>query len=231
VMYDWLVNPQILEMIPPEVKRVFVGKKCNQHSMAQQDICQLMVTYAQAGKNVARLKGGDPAIFARTPEECTALAENNIEFIIVPGITAASGASAYAGIPLTHRDCAQSVRFITAHLQDPDAQPDWTNLVLPYHRGHKEETLVFYMGLKRVASIMASLQEHGLRPEIPVAVIDQATLTTQQVCVGCVYNIASLLADLNFVGPALIIVGEVVNKRQPVSLQTQAQSSGIISSQ
>ncbi|MFT6896159.1 MAG: uroporphyrin-III C-methyltransferase [Paraglaciecola sp.] len=224
VMYDWLVNPRILEMIPPQVERVFVGKRCNQHSMAQQDICQLMVTYAQAGKNVARLKGGDPAIFARTPEECTALTEHNIEFVIVPGITAASGASAYAGIPLTHRDCAQSVRFITAHLQDPEAQPDWANLVLPSHSGHKGETLVFYMGLKRVASIMASLQEHGLRADVPVAVIDQATSAAQQVCVGCVSNIATLLANLDFAGPALIIVGEVVNKRQQVSLQTQAQS-------
>lgn len=227
VMYDWLVNPQILEMIPPQVERVFVGKKCNQHSMAQQDICQLMVKYAQSGKNVARLKGGDPAIFARTPEECTALTDNNIEFIIVPGITAASGASAYAGIALTHRDCAQSVRFITAHLKDPDAQPDWANIVAPYAGSNNGETLVFYMGLRRIAGIMQNLHKHGMSGDMPVAVIDQATSIAQQVCVGSVNNIASLLAGQNFAGPALIIVGEVVSKRQQVSLHAQAQTAAM----
>lgn len=225
VMYDWLVNPQVLAMIPSHVQRIFVGKKCNQHSMAQQDICQMMVTHAQSGKNVARLKGGDPAIFARTPEECIALAKNNIEFVIVPGITAASGASAYAGIPLTHRDCAQSVRFITAHLQDPDAQPDWQNLVAPYTGGHIGETLVFYMGLGRIAGIMQSLHKHGMSGDMPVAVIDQATSPEQQVCVGSVNSIATLVANMNFKGPSLIIVGEVVNKRQGVSIQTDLQST------
>jgi uroporphyrin-III C-methyltransferase len=130
-----------------------------------------MVNYAQAGKYIAHLKGGDPAISARTPKECSALTKSNIEFIIVPGITPASGELANAGIPRTHRDCAQSVRFITAHLQDPDAKPDWANFVQPYSSSHIGETLV----LKRIASIMANLQAHGLQAEVPVAVIDQAT--------------------------------------------------------
>jgi uroporphyrin-III C-methyltransferase len=219
VMYDWLVNPDILEMIPDHVERRFVGKKCGEHSMTQIQISELLVSVAKEGKTIARLKGGDPAIFARAAEECELLTKNQIPFSIVPGITAASGASAYAGIPLTHRDCAQSVRFITAHLKDPDLQPDWQSLVngaLPDAHGKNAETLVFYMGLKRVESIMQQLQSHGLPLDIPVAIIDKATSTQQEVCIGQVKNIAQRLACRHFTGPALIIVGEVVSKRQRV---------------
>ncbi|ABG41047.1 uroporphyrinogen-III C-methyltransferase [Paraglaciecola sp. T6c] len=219
VMYDWLVNPDILDMIPAHVERRFVGKKCGEHSMTQTQISELLVSVAKEGKTIARLKGGDPAIFARAAEECDLLTKHQIPFSIVPGITAASGASAYAGIPLTHRDCAQSVRFITAHLKDPALQPDWQSLVngaMPDAKGKNAETLVFYMGLRRVESIMQQLQSHGLPVDLPVAIIDKATSAQQQVCIGQVKNIAQRLVCRQFTGPALIIVGEVVSKRQRV---------------
>jgi uroporphyrin-III C-methyltransferase len=217
VMYDWLVNPDIINMIPRHVERVFVGKKCGRHSMHQADICKLMVEVALSGKNIVRLKGGDPAIFARAAEECDVLAQHQIDFAIVPGITAASGASAYAGIPLTHRDCAQSVRFITAHLKSASDEPNWQALVAGATASHGE-TLVFYMGLKRTQTIMQRLNTHGLSSSTPVAVIDQASTSQQQVCIGTLDTIAKLVAERNFQGPAVTIVGEVVNKRHKVNL-------------
>ena len=237
VMFDWLVNPDIINMIPSHVKRVFVGKKCGRHSMQQAGICQLMVEVALTGKNIVRLKGGDPAIFARAAEECDILAKHNIDFAIVPGITAASGASAYAGIPLTHRDCAQSVRFITAHLKSAKSgsksatgelksaedEPNWQALVAGASASHGE-TLVFYMGLKRIETIMQRLETHGLRANTPVAVIDQASTAQQQVCIGTLGTIAKRVIHKDFQGPAVTIVGEVVNKRHKVNLALLSQS-------
>lgn len=223
VMFDWLVNPDIINMIPSHVERIFVGKKCGQHSMQQADICQLMVEVAQTGKNIVRLKGGDPAIFARAAEECDILAQHQIDFAIVPGITAASGASAYAGIPLTHRECAQSVRFITAHLKSASDEPNWQALVAGASACHGE-TLVFYMGLKRIDTIMQRLEKHGLPSNTAVAVIDQATTKQQQVCVGTLENIAQRVSSENFQGPAVTIVGEVVNKRHQVNLSLLSNS-------
>ena len=223
VMYDWLVNPDIIKMIPSHVERVFVGKKCGRHSMQQADICQLMIQVALTGKNIVRLKGGDPAIFARAAEECDILAKHHINFAIVPGITAASGASAYAGIPLTHRDCAQSVRFITAHLKSATDEPNWQALVAGASASHGE-TLVFYMGLKRIDTIMQRLESHGLPANTPVAVIDQASTPQQQVCIGTLENIAKRVTERNFQGPAVTIVGEVVNKRHKVNLSLLSPS-------
>jgi uroporphyrin-III C-methyltransferase len=232
VMYDWLVNPDIINMIPSHVERVFVGKKCGRHSMQQADICELMVQVALTGKNIVRLKGGDPAIFARAAEECDILAKHHIDFAIVPGITAASGASAYAGIPLTHRECAQSVRFITAHLKSATAEPNWKALVAGANGSHSAttgETLVFYMGLKRIDTIMQRLETHGLHASTPVAVIDQASTTQQQVCVGTIDTIAERVTQQNFQGPAVTIVGEVVNKRHKVELSLLSKSVNQIS--
>ncbi|WP_339723265.1 uroporphyrinogen-III C-methyltransferase [uncultured Paraglaciecola sp.] len=223
VMYDWLVNPDIIAMIPRHVERVFVGKKCGQHSMQQADICELMVEVASSGKNIVRLKGGDPAIFARAAEECDILAKHQIDFAIVPGITAASGASAYAGIPLTHRECAQSVRFITAHLKSATDEPNWQALVAGASAS-QGETLVFYMGLKRIDTIMQRLKTHGLPASTAVAVIDQASTTQQQVCIGTLDTIAQRVTEQNFQGPAVTIVGEVVNKRHSVNLSLLSQS-------
>ena len=234
VMYDWLVNPDIINMIPSHVKRVFVGKKCGRHSMQQADICQLMVEVALTGKNIVRLKGGDPAIFARAAEECEILAKHQIDFAIVPGITAASGASAYAGIPLTHRECAQSVRFITAHLKSVKSandEPNWQALVAGASASHSAtngETLVFYMGLKRIETIMQRLETHGLSASTPVAVIDQASTPQQQVCIGRLDNIAQRVTERNFQGPAVTIVGEVVNKRHKVNLSLLSKSASVV---
>lgn len=224
VMYDWLVNPDVLNMIPASTERVFVGKKCGNHSMKQTDICELMVEVAQSGKNIVRLKGGDPAIFARAGEECDILAKHQIDFAIVPGITAASGASAYAGIPLTHRECAQSVRFITAHLKSAKAEPNWQAIV-DGANGHQGETLVFYMGLKRIETIMQRLEENGLSIDTPVAVIDQASTKEQRVCIGSLDDIAQKVIESDFQGPALTIVGEVVNKRHKVDLSLLAEAT------
>jgi uroporphyrin-III C-methyltransferase len=244
VMYDWLVNPDIIKMIPRHVERVFVGKKCGRHSMQQADICQLMVQVALTGKNIVRLKGGDPAIFARAAEECDILTQYQIDFAIVPGITAASGASAYAGIPLTHRECAQSVRFITAHLKSVEPvgsvktmkatkvgsiattdEPNWQALVAGANASTcNRETLVFYMGLKRINTIMQRLETHGLAADTPVAVIEQAATAQQKVCIGTLKNIAQRVTQQNFQGPAVTIVGEVVNKRHTVNLSLLSQS-------
>ena len=252
VMYDWLVNPDIIKMIPCHVERVFVGKKCGRHSMQQSDICQLMVEVALTGKNIVRLKGGDPAIFARAAEECDILAKHHIDFAIVPGITAASGASAYAGIPLTHRECAQSVRFITAHLKSVKSasgnlkseksatgelksnadEPNWQALVAgacASQSTNKGETLVFYMGLKRIDTIMQRLTTHGLAASTPVAVIDQATTAQQQLCIGTLENIAQRVLERNFQGPAVTIVGEVVNKRHDVNISLLSPSANELS--
>ncbi|WP_420818943.1 uroporphyrinogen-III C-methyltransferase [Paraglaciecola marina] len=219
VMYDWLVNPDIIKMIPAKVERIFVGKKCGNHSMKQADICDLMIEVARTGKNIVRLKGGDPAIFARAGEECDILAKHQIDFAIVPGITAASGASAYAGIPLTHRECAQSVRFITAHLKSANAEPNWSALANGVKgTNNTGETLVFYMGLKRIETIMKRLAENGLQASMPVAVIDQASTSQQRLCVGTLENITQKVFCADFQGPAITIVGEVVNKRHNVDL-------------
>lgn len=220
VMYDWLVNPEILEMVPQHVNKIFVGKKCGKHSMDQADICNLMVETALTGKNIVRLKGGDPAIFARLAEECDILAQHNISFCIIPGVTAASGASAYSGIPLTDRDCAQSVRFITAHLQSKTDEPKWSELVPK--TGESNQTLVFYMGLRRIGLIMQRLAEHGMTVTTEVAVIEKACSKEQQICVGNIQNIAEKLELACFSGPAVIVVGQVVSKNYAVDLSLLA---------
>lgn len=227
VLVDWLVNPEIMAMLPAHCEKVFVGKKCGMHSMSQSQIGELLVNYANQGRNVVRLKGGDPAIFARVAEECAVLSEHDIPFAILPGITSASGASAYAGIPLTHRDCAQSVRFITAHLQDPNRQPDWRKIV-PSPNDKNGETLVFYMGLNRLEQIAQQLMNNGMPAHSAVAVIDQATTSEQRVCVAELEDIAHEVKQHSFSGPALIIVGEVVKKR--VSVSQELLSSTPVSS-
>ena len=216
VLYDWLVNPDVLALIPKHAESVFVGKKCGRHSVKQDTICQMLVDYATKGKVVVRLKGGDPAIFARAAEECVMLEQHGIDYAIVPGITAASGASAYAGIPLTHRDCAQSVRFITAHFKNPEHEPDWQSLAQAAN-SRMGETLVFYMGLGRVEQIAERLIEHGLSGDTPMAIIDQATEKTQQVVTTSLIRLSACSDKNKLKGPALIIVGDVVNKRYEVN--------------
>ncbi|REL26766.1 uroporphyrinogen-III C-methyltransferase [Thalassotalea euphylliae] len=227
VLVDWLVNPEINSLIPNHVERIFVGKKCGQHSVTQAQICQLLADYASQGKYVVRLKGGDPSIFARLAEETDVLTKANIPFQIIPGITAATGCAAYAGIPLTHRDCAQSVKFVTAHGKRKEHECDWPLLA------KEQSTLVFYMGLNRVDLICQRLISHGMDARMPIAVIDQGTSDSQKlVC----RTLSSMNAEQDLAecqGPALIIVGEVVEKRVRVNLAItgdNAQSANQVSS-
>ena len=220
VMFDWLVDESVLRLIPQHVEKEFVGKRAGKHSMVQEDICKRLVMHAQLGKTVVRLKGGDPAIFARTVEETDILTKHDIPFYIVPGITSASGASAYSGIPLTHRECAQSVRFITASLRNPASEPKWNEVA----QSSESQTLVFYMGLKKLATICERLQNHGMAASMPVAVIDSACTPRQQIAMAKLDTIAAEVTLRKFEGPAMIIVGNVVNYQQLVSTKLLQQA-------
>jgi uroporphyrin-III C-methyltransferase/precorrin-2 dehydrogenase/sirohydrochlorin ferrochelatase len=205
VLYDRLVAQQILNMTRQDAVKIHVGKERSRHTMPQQDISKLLVTLAQEGKRVLRLKGGDPFIFGRGGEEIEELAAARIPFQIVPGITAASGCASYAGIPLTHRDYAQSVRFVTGHLKDDSCDLDWPQLVQP------GQTVVYYMGLISLPLICAKLIEHGRDPQTPIALIQQGTTPEQKVYTGTLASMPGLIARNEVKAPTLIIVGEVVS--------------------
>ena len=204
VLYDRLVAPAIVDLCRADARRVYVGKRRDQHALPQQEINALLLDTAQQGKRVLRLKGGDPFIFGRGGEEIEQLAEHGIPFQVVPGITAASGCACYAGIPLTHRDYAQSVRFVTGHLKNGTADLNWAALVEP------TQTVVFYMGLLGLPVICKSLIAHGRAPETPIALIEKGTTDRQRVVVGVLSNIAELVDREPVSAPTLIIVGEVV---------------------
>lgn len=221
ILYDALVSDEVVALFPKQVKRIYVGKRYANHSMSQEDIITLMLKLALEGKQVVRVKGGDPAIFARVGEECQALQQHEIPFCVVPGVTAASGASSYAGIPLTHRSCAQAVRFVTAHMKNVETEPDWASLSHAAQtnkaEGKQGETLVFYMGLRRLDLIAQRLIEHGVDASLPVAVVENATSSAQKVCIGTLADIAMKVLSEEIQGPAITIVGEVVHQRYPVS--------------
>jgi len=223
ILFDALVSEDIIAMFPASAEQVYVGKRYAAHSMKQTEICDLILRYAATGKRIVRLKGGDPAIFARAGEECEVLSAANVPFSIIPGITAASGASAYAGIPLTHRACAQSVRFVTAHLKSEAQEPDWSSMIGSADKKHGE-TLVFYMGLRRLDLIAERLIEHGMKENMPVAVIENATHAEQKVCVGTLGDIASVVKTAGVTGPAITIVGDVVSYRNHVTPHTPQQA-------
>ncbi|MFT5712200.1 MAG: uroporphyrin-III C-methyltransferase [Glaciecola sp.] len=214
VLFDWLVDDSVLRMIPAHVDKEFVGKRAGKHSMQQADICKRILLHALAGKKVVRLKGGDPAIFARTVEETQVLSEYNVPFCIIPGVTSASGASAYTGIPLTHRDCASSVRLITASLKNPSSEPNWKELV----GSSKNQTLVFYMGLKKLDLICSRLINSGLETSWPIAVVDNACTPIQRIEIATVLNITQQVKNAKFKGPAMIIIGKVVDYRQAINV-------------
>lgn len=208
VIYDRLVSAPILELCRRDAEKVYVGKARSNHAVPQEGINALLVKYAQAGKRVCRLKGGDPFIFGRGGEEIQELYEAGVSFQVVPGITAASGCSAYAGIPLTHRDYAQSVRFLTGHLKEGSPELPWSELV------YEQQTLVLYMGLVGLESICAKLIAHGQRADMPVALISKGTTPEQKVVVGTLANIASKVEQHQIQAPTLTIIGEVVNLRE-----------------
>ncbi|MES1925055.1 siroheme synthase [Salinisphaera sp. T31B1] len=204
VLYDSLIAPAIVELVNPEAERIHVGKRASRHTLPQDDINGLMVRLASQGKRVLRLKGGDPFVFGRGGEEIARLAASGIAFQVVPGITAASGCAAYAGIPLTHRDHAQSVTFVTGHLKAGELELAWTQLAAP------GQTVVFFMALKSLPIICEQLQTHGLPREWPAALIIEGTTTRQRVVVGTLADLASRAARMTIHGPTLLIVGQVV---------------------
>lgn len=211
VVYDNLVGQEILDLIPATVERRYVGKKAARHSLPQEEINQLLVSLAKAGKRVVRLKGGDPFIFGRGGEEAEALAAEKIPFQIIPGITSASGISAYAGIPLTHRDFAQSCVFVTGHLKEGGQDVDWASLVKP------NLTVVIYMGVKRLEEICDKLMQHGLSPEMPAAIVRQGTLPTQTVIAATIGELARVTSAAGITPPALIIIGQVVRLHETLA--------------
>ena len=205
VVYDRLVSPQILELVRRDAEKIYVGKAKSNHTLPQDDINQLMVDEAKKGNRVVRLKGGDPFIFGRGGEEIQTLIQHGIDFQVVPGITAASGASSYAGIPLTHRDHAQSVVFATGHLKNGTIDLNWPALA------QKNQTAVFYMGLTGLPIICKQLIAHGLAPSTPIALVQSATTEKQAVLTGTLDNIVEKQEAAQLQPPTLIIVGSVVS--------------------
>jgi uroporphyrin-III C-methyltransferase/precorrin-2 dehydrogenase/sirohydrochlorin ferrochelatase len=205
IFHDRLVPEGLLDMARRDAARISVGKAAGGIGSTQEEINALLIEHARQGKRVVRLKGGDPFIFGRGGEELQALAEAQISFSVIPGVTAAAGCAAYAGIPLTHRDYAHSVTFVTGHADGEGRQPDWRALAKP------GLTAVFYMGLARVEQIAAQLQAHGAAGSLPAAVVAQGTLQEQRVVTGTLATIAAAAAASNIQSPALLIVGEVVS--------------------
>jgi len=214
ILYDWLVSEDLLNTLPKKAQRVFVGKRAGKHSMSQANICDLLVKYAQQGLNVVRLKGGDPSIFARINEEADALTQNNISFAIVPGVTTACAASAYTGIPLTARDVARSVTFLTAQFADPKKLPNWQNYT--FMQGKNNPTLVVYMGLSRLNELCKGLKSVGWPDNTSIALIENATTTNQKIITGSINDISNNESVATLMGPTLIIIGEVVNHKMNI---------------
>ena len=211
VLYDRLVSPEVLLKLRPDAQKIYVGKRSADHAVPQETINEMLVRLAKEGNRVLRLKGGDPFIFGRGGEELESLAAAGIPFQVVPGITAASGCASYAGIPLTHRDYSQSVRFLTGHTRDGRVPREWDLLV------KEQQTLVFYMGLAGLPDICDQLLKHGMPSSTPVAVIQQGTTQTQKVVVGNLNKIADLAVEKEIQAPTIIIIGEVVKLQESLS--------------
>lgn len=205
IVYDHLVGTGVLDFIRPDAEQIYVGKEKDRHTLPQDEINSLLVTLSRQGKSVVRLKGGDPFIFGRGGEEIEVLVNNGIPFEVVPGITAASGVSCYTGIPLTHRDYAQSVVFTTGHLKDGSLNLDWENLVSP------RQTVVIYMGLGGLSEIARQLIAHGQSADMTAAVIEKGTSSMQRVVTGTLETLSDLAVAMDLKSPCLIIVGEVVS--------------------
>ncbi|MDP1930667.1 MAG: siroheme synthase CysG [Gammaproteobacteria bacterium] len=204
VLYDRLVSKEIMARVRPDAEKINVGKERSNHLVPQEEINDMLVRLAQEGKKVLRLKGGDPFIFGRGGEEIDRLAEAGIPFQVIPGITAASGCACYAGIPLTHRDCSQSVRFVTGHLKNDSIDLDWPNLA------NENQTVVFYMGLVGLETICEQLIAHGMAADMPIALVQQGTTPNQKVITGTLETMPAIMKVTEVQAPTIIIVGRVV---------------------
>ncbi len=211
VVYDALVSKPIVDMTRRDAERIYVGKKRDDHTLPQEEINLLLVRLAKEGKRVLRLKGGDPFIFGRGGEEIETLAAEGVAFQVVPGITAASGVASYAGIPLTHRDHAQSCVFVTGHLKDGTMNLDWEQLARP------RQTVVVYMGLHGLDTLCAKLIEHGLPDTTPIAIVQHGTQPTQRVITGTLATLPAIAEREKPQAPTLIIVGGVVTLREKLA--------------
>ncbi len=211
VVYDRLVSQAVLDMTRRDAQRIYVGKERANHSVPQEGINQMLARLAKEGKRVLRLKGGDPFIFGRGGEEIQTLAAEGVPFQVVPGITAASGAASYAGIPLTHRDYAQSCVFVTGHLKNGSMDLNWAMLA------QAQQTVVVYMGLLGLEMLCQQLMRHGRAASTPIALVQQATTKNQRVFTGTLATLPEQLRHQDVQPPSLIIVGEVVSLRQQLS--------------
>lgn len=211
IVHDRLVSKPVLDLCRRDAEFIYVGKARSDHVLPQEDINKLLVRLAKEGRRVCRLKGGDPFIFGRGGEEIESLAEEGVSFQVVPGITAANGCSAYAGIPLTHRDYAQSVRFVTGHLKEGSPDLPWQELI------HEQQTLVLYMGLTGLEEISRQLVRHGMPEDMPVALVAQGTTPGQKVVTGTLANIAGKVEGSGIKAPTLTIIGRVVTLREKLN--------------
>ncbi len=204
VLFDRLVSDQIVDLVRKDAERIYVGKKRDLHTLPQENINELLVRLAKEGKHVIRLKGGDPFIFGRGGEEIETLSDEGISFQVVPGITAASGCASYAGIPLTHRDYAQSCIFVTGHLKDGSVDLNWDSLT------HQNQTIVIYMGLIGLRKVCEELISHGMDQKMPIALIEQGTTADQKTLIGTLETMPYLIENKTIQPPTLIIIGNVV---------------------
>jgi uroporphyrin-III C-methyltransferase len=212
IVFDNLVSSEILAMLAqPDVERIYAGKERGNHALPQDELNVLLVRLAQQGKRVLRLKGGDPYTFGRGGEEVETLVEHGIPFEVVPGITAAAGVAAYAGIPLTHRNFAQACVFVTGHLKDGSMNLDWPGLA------RRRQTVVIYMGLHGLPVLCEKMIEHGLPPDWPAAIVQQGTTPRQRTVTGTLASLPGLAAAAQLKAPTLIIVGEVVKLHEKLS--------------
>lgn len=228
VIYDKLVSAEILSFIPAGATRIFAGKVARNHHMPQPEINALLVNLAKSGRRVVRLKGGDPFMFGRGGEEAEALAANGLSFVVVPGVTSAAGCSAYAGIPLTHRGLAHSVRFVTGHTKENNTLDlNWSSLADP------DTTLIVYMGRINVGRIVDQLVAHGLSPQTPAAAIVNGTRPEQQSVVTTLAGLPAAIEAQKQTGPTLLVIGRVVSLAEMLAwfrpqtyLNAQTRSSG-----
>jgi uroporphyrin-III C-methyltransferase/precorrin-2 dehydrogenase/sirohydrochlorin ferrochelatase len=209
-IYDNLVSKDILELVRRDAQMIYAGKLRNNHTIEQKEINKLLVAYAKKGLRVLRLKGGDPFMFGRGGEEISELMAKKIKFQVVPGITAATGVAAYAGIPLTHRDYSQSCIFITGHEKNGELNINWNNLI------NENQTIVIYMGLNSLPSIVQNLIDYGMRKNMPIAVVQEGTTENQKVVVSTISRVNAKILKTDIQSPVIIIIGEVVKLRKTI---------------